>query len=329
MRRLLIAGAVLVLLALGSVGGVFMAIGAYNAPGPLPALQAIVVPRGAPSELAKALQRDGVISSTWAFRLAAFVTAREGPLRSGEFLFPRHGSLFATMIILRRGREIQHRLTIPEGLTAAQIAELVDRAPAMSGDTPLPAEGGVLPETYDYVFGTSRAALLDRARQAMDKTVALVWAGRDPDLPLSRPEELVTLASIVERETARPEERAHIAAVFLNRLRHGMKLQSDPTTAYAVSGGRTTYDRGLTRADLELANPYNTYFAPGLPPGPIDSPGLAALQAVARPIDSDDLYFVADGSGGHAFAKTLDEHNRNVAKWRALNAKPAPASAQP
>jgi UPF0755 protein len=152
--------------------------------------------------------------------------------------------------------------------------------------------------------------------------VAQIWASRDPSLGLTRPEDLVTLASIVEREVSRPEERAHVAAVFLNRLKRGMRLQSDPTTAYAVSGGMTTYDRGLTRADLDRANPYNTYAVSGLPPGPIDSPGLAAMQAVARPLASDDLYFVADGSGGHAFAKTLEDHNRNVAHWRTVAARP-------
>jgi UPF0755 protein len=322
MRRLLIVLGVLVLLALAVAGGGLYAIGRYNAPGPLAELQPVVVPHGTPAELAQALSAAGVINGTWAFRLAAALTAHEGQLRAGEFIFPAHGSLFATLTILRRGKEVQHRLTIPEGLTAAQIAEILDRAPALDGDTPVPAEGAVLPETYSYVRGTSRSVLLERGHAAMEKALAQVWASRDPALALTRPEDLLTLASIVERETSRPEERAHVAAVFLNRLKRGMRLQSDPTTAYAVSGGMTTYDHGLTRADLERANPYNTYTIAGLPPGPIDSPGLAAMQAVARPLASDDLYFVADGNGGHVFAKTLEDHNRNVAHWRALAVKP-------
>lgn len=318
MRRLFIAlGAVLVVVALAG-GASVMAIGRYNAPGPLPALRAVVVPRGTPAVVGDSLVAAGVVEHAWMLRLAALVTQGHGPLRAGEFTFPEHASLFAVLTILRSGRVIQHRLTVPEGLTAAQIALLFDKTAALDGDTPLPPEGGVLPETYSFVLGTSRAALMERADTAMDRALAQTWDGRAADLPLATPHDLLTLASIVERETARPEERPHVAAVFLNRLRRGMKLQSDPTTAYAISGGMTTNDRGLTRADLDLANPYNTYFAPGLPPGPIVSPGLAALQAVARPMASDDLYFVADGNGGHAFARTLDDHNRNVAHWRAM-----------
>lgn len=313
--------AVLVLAVLGA-GGAVVAVGRYNAPGLLAVPRAIVVPHGTPAVLAETLAEQGVISGTWPFRIAAALTAGRGPLRAGEFAFPDHASLAATFAVLRTARPVQHRLTIPEGLTAAQIAQILDRAPALEGEPPVPQEGEVLPETYSYVLGTSRTALLERAHAAMERALIQTWDSRSPDLPLATPQDLLTLASIVERETSRPEERAHIAAVFLNRLKRGMKLQSDPTTAYATSGGMTTNDRGLTRADLEAANPYNTYFTPALPPGPIVSPGLAALQAVAHPLTSDDLYFVADGNGGHVFAKTNEEHNRNVARWRALNAKP-------
>ncbi len=317
MRSLLKLVATLILLVALAGGGALYAIGRYNAPGPLATTHAVVVMHGAPESLAEQLAADGVIDGTWPFRIAAVATVGKGPLHAGEYTFPEHASLFAVLTILRNARPVQHKLTIPEGLTAVQIAQILDRAPALDGATPLPAEGEALPQTYLYAFGTTRQAMLDMARAAMDHTLARVWETRISDLPLPNPRALLTLASIVERETARPEERAHIAAVFLNRLRLGMRLQSDPTVAYAMSGGLTTSDRNLTKAALETPNPYNTYTTGGLPPGPIDSPGLASLQAVARPLASDDLYFVADGSGGHVFAATLEEHNRNVAKYRA------------
>ena len=316
MRSFLKALAILILLVVGcAVAGLF-AVGRYNAPGPLAATHSVVVMHGAPEALADQLVADGVIDSVWPFRIAAFVTSGKGPLRAGEYTFPEHASLFAVLTILRSGKPVQHKLTIPEGLTAVQITALIDRAPALDGKTPAFADGEALPQTYLYPFGTTRQALLDMMRAAMDRTLARVWETRIPTLRLGSPRELLILASIVERETARPEERAHIAAVFLNRLRLGMRLQSDPTVAYAESNGAATSDRNLTRAALDRMHPYNTYTINGLPPGPIDSPGLASLQAVARPLDSDDLYFVADGTGGHAFAATLDEHNKNVARYR-------------
>ena len=227
--------------------------------------------------------------------------------------------------ILRTAKPVEHHLTIPEGLTAAQIALLLDHAEATQGDTPVPPEGAVLPQTYAYEFGTTRAALVARATAAMDRALGQAWASRAPDLPLASAHDMLTLASIVERETAKSDERPHVAAVFLNRLRLGMKLQADPTAAYAASGGSGALNHTLTRADLDASNPYNTYQVAGLPPGPIDSPGVAAIQAVAHPANTDDLYFVADGTGGHVFARSVEDHNRNVAKWRALNAAPAAA----
>jgi UPF0755 protein len=288
----------------------------YARPGPLSVERAVVIPRGSPAQVAEALAAAGVIENRLAFRAAALLTMQAGPLHAAELAFPAQASLRTTLAVLRNGRPVQHRLTIPEGLTAAQIARLIDAAPALDGATPLPDEGAVLPQTYSYERGTSRAAIVARAEAAMARALARAWAERDPDLPLNDPAQLLTLASIVERETARPEERPRVAAVFLNRLRLGMKLQSDPTVAYAASGGSVTADASLTRADLDRPNPYNTYWASGLPPGPIDSPGEATLRAVARPEKTDELYFVADGSGGHAFARTLEEHARNVARWR-------------
>lgn len=287
-----------------------------DGPGPLAAPRDLVIPRGSPDSVAATLQAAGIIPHPLPFRAAAWLTRNEGPLRAGEFAFPAEASLRTTLSILRTARPVQHRLTIPEGLTAAQIALLLDRTDTLSGETPIPAEGAILPQTYAFERATPRTTLAARAAAAMDRAVAETWASRTPDLPLASPAELVTLASIVEREAVKPEERATIAGVFINRLRRNMRLQADPTATYAATGG-TSLDRPPTRADLENPNPYNTYRNQGLPPGPIASPGLASLQATARPEPHDYLYFVADGTGGHAFARTLEEHNRNVARWRA------------
>jgi UPF0755 protein len=310
-------GLTLVLLASLGAAAAWLARRQFAAPGPLPQAADVVVPRGAAPVLAAALRTAGVIASARDFRIAVLLTHDRGPLRAGEFAFPAHASLGTVLGVLRHGRPVEHRLTIPEGLTAAQIATLVDRAPDLTGPTPVPAEGAVLPQTYAYEYGTPRAALIARATAAMRRALADVWAGRAPGTLPATPRDLLILASIVERETALPAERPHVAAVFLNRLRFGMRLQSDPTVAYAATGGLVTAQPDITLAELRLDNPYNTYRIGGLPPGPIDSPGLASLEAVAHPLASEDLYFVADGKGGHAFAATLAAHDRNVANWRA------------
>lgn len=317
MRRFLLAALVLVVL-VGAGAGILYRWAAAElvAPGPLADKRAFVVPTGTPAYLSEVFTSAGLIDRPLAFRAAVWWTAREGSLHAGEFALPAHASLRQLLTILRTAHPIQHRLTIPEGLTAAQIASLLDRADALSGDTTIPPEGAVLPQTYAFERGTPRAALLDRMTASMTKTLAETWAARDPALKLASPEELVTLASLVERETARPEERPHVAAVYLNRLRIGMRLQADPTIVYAASGGLGTLDHPITRVELDRPGPYNTYRNLGLPSGPIASPGLAALVAAAHPMASDDLFFVADGTGGHAFARTLDEHNKNVARWR-------------
>ena len=289
----------------------------YTAPGPLPADTAVVIPRGGALDIARALQAQGVIGSADAFRLAAALTASAGPLHAAEFLFPAHASLRETLVILRSARPVQHRITLPEGLTAAQIAMLLDREEALSGDTPIPGEGELLADTYGFERGTARSAIADRAAAAMRRTLARIWAERDPAIPLKSPHDLLTLASIVERETARPEERPHVAAVFYNRLNRAMRLQSDPTEIYAATGGARTGGHSITRAELDTDHPYNTYRIRGLPPAPIATPGAASLLATAHPIPSDDLFFVAAPTGGHSFARTLEEHNRNVASWLA------------
>jgi UPF0755 protein len=304
---------------MAGAGGLWYARAVYVGPGPLEVSRAVLVPRGSLAQVGEALEQAGVVSSALAFRMAAMATGMEGKLHAGELAFLEHASLREVLQVLRTSKPVQHKLTIPEGLTAQQIARLLAKSEVLTGDVPTPAEGAMLPQTYIFEYGATRASIVERASADMQRTLAQAWASRAPDLLLTSPSQLLTLASMVERETARPEERPHIAAVFLNRLRKGMRLQSDPTVIYAVSKGLGVIDRPLTKADLDIASPYNTYRVNGLPPGPIASPGLASLEAVARPDETDDLYFVADGTGGHAFSATLEEHLANVAKWRALN----------
>ncbi len=285
--------------------------------GPLDRPVAVVVPHGDTEAVGEALRAAGVIDSGGLFRLAAWLTRRGGKLHAAELAFPAHASLREVLVVLRTAKPVEHRLTIPEGLTARQIAALVQHAEAATGAVTPPPEGSVLPQTYSYEYGTPRGVLLARGEAAMDQAIATAWTSRAPDLPLASPLDAVILASIVERETARPEERPHVAAVYLNRLRLGMRLDADPTVAYGASGGEGVLDHKLTRGDLEQDEPFNTYRRAGLPPTPIDSPGMASIQAVLHPAASDDLYFVADGSGGHVFARTLEAQDRNIARSRA------------
>lgn len=316
----------LLVLALLGGGAGWWAWNRYQVPGPLADDRAIVIPPGGTQAIADTLRDAGAIGDERGFALAAWATRQEGPLRAGEYLFPAHGSLREMLQVLREARPVQRRLTIPEGLNASQIAALINAAEGMTGDVPALEEGAVLPDTYAYQWGDNRAGLLRRAERAMRQALADAWEKRAPDLPLATPREALILASIVERETGKAEERAKVAGVFINRLRRGMPLQSDPTVAYAAADGGVL-DRGLTRADLERDHPFNTYRNRGLTPAPIASPGLASIQAVLHPEDTDALYFVADGTGGHVFARSLEEHNRNVARWRALTRTPSASPA--
>lgn len=291
-------------------------------PGPLPEKAIIYIPPGSSvQDIAHILVDNDVIHEAWNLRAAMLVKKKGGSLKAGEYEFPKSISLSGVIEKLQSGKTYQRQLTIPEGLTAYEIVELVNAAEALDGTldiSRLPAEGTLLPETYNYTYGEKRTAIIDRMAAAMKKTLADYWPKRDANSPIKNENEWVTMASVVERETALATERPRVAGVFLNRLKIGMPLQSDPTTIYAVTEGKGKLGRPLTTADLRIDSPYNTYVAAGLPPGPIANPGRESLMAVLQPEQHQYLYFVADGTGGHAFGKSLDEHNANVAKWRAL-----------
>ena len=303
------------------VAGIFGLISArhvLNEPGPLRADKIVFLPPGSDTpEMLAQLEREGVIDNPLLLNATLFVENKRGALKAGEYLFKQAVSLQEVMDELISGRQLLHAVTIPEGLTSEQIAQRLRESDILAGDIlETPKEGALLPETYKVARGYPRTKLLAKMQEDQRKLIDQIWSRRSRDLPFRTPFELVTLASIVEKETGKAEERPHVAAVFVNRLRKGMRLQSDPTIVYGLVGGKATLGRGILRSELDKYTPYNTYMVDGLPPGPIANPGRAALEAVANPANSADLYFVADGTGGHVFAETLDQHNRNVQRWR-------------
>ncbi|UUX49387.1 endolytic transglycosylase MltG [Nisaea acidiphila] len=289
----------------------------FTGPGPLAVARNVVIPAGTGLEgIAAVLRGAGVISDGYVFVIGARAFDRARSLKAGEYHVPAKASPRDVMEILASGKTVVRRLTIPEGLTVAEVIDRLELAEGLVGEVERPEEGMLLPETYHFSYGDRRDELIERMRSSMQDVLARQWEARAPDLPLASPEEALVLASIVERETGIARERGLVAGVFVNRLRRGMRLQSDPTVAYGIAPDGL--DRPLTRADLKAETPYNTYVIKGLPPTPIANPGIDAIRAVMNPIETDYLYFVADGTGGHAFARTLQEHNRNVRKWRKI-----------
>lgn len=257
------------------------------------------------------------VDAVWIFRASALLHRAGGPLQAGEYLIEDGMSTDDIVTLLQSGKTYARVITVPEGLMSVEIVALINAAEGLEGEiAETPAEGTLLPETYHYRRGDSRAAVIARMQASMQDTLQKLWAARSADTPVATPEDAVILASIVEKETGVAAERPKVAGVFANRLRANMPLQSDPTVIYAITQGKERLDRQLYRKDLAVASPYNTYANAGLPPGPIANPGALSLQAVLAPEQHDYVYFVADGTGGHAFGKTLAEHNANVAKWR-------------
>src|SRR6201999_3823390 len=292
-----------------------------EAPGPLPDDKIVNIPaRAGMTDIADILQREGVIDNNrWAFIGSVLALKARSELKPGEYLFQKNASLHDVIGTMVDGKVVQHSVTIPEGLTSEQIVARLSDNEIFSGSiNEIPREGTLLPETYKFPRGTTRDQVIARMQQAQKRLVAEVWEHRNPDIPVKTPEQLITLASIIEKETGKADERSRVAAVYVNRLRQKMKLQSDPTIIYGLVGGKGTLGRPIKRSEITQPSPYNTYVIDGLPPGPIANPGRASLEAAANPSRTRDLFFVADGTGGHAFSDTYDVHQKNVAKLRAM-----------
>lgn len=319
--KLLIGLFVLLLLGAGVLGGGYYWLHQqFKIPGPLVEDTIVLVEPGSGLiRIAYQLEDEGVVSDSRVFRANVMIEQQASNLRAGEFLIPAGASMEDVLDILQSGQPVQHALTLAEGLTSEMIVALVNEHEMLSGEAEIvPPEGSLLPETYLFDRGTRASDLLARMNAAQIDLLEELWPQRADNLPFDTPEEAIILASIVEKETGLAEERPLVASVFVNRLRRPMRLQSDPTIIYGITGGESL-GRGIRRSELDNAdNPYNTYENDGLPPTPIANPGRAAIEAVLNPPDTLYLYFVADGTGGHVFATTLTEHNRNVAQWRRI-----------
>lgn len=296
-------------------------VGGWFVPGPLPRDTEFVVPDGIGlSGVSDRLAEQGAIPSSLTFRLRARLLGGTAPIKAGTFLLPRGASQRTLLEILHGGKVIRRFVTVPEGMPSVMVQERLMAQPNLSGEVAVPAEGSVLPETYEIALGESRADVVGRMQAAMQRTLKELWAARSPSAVVKTPEEAVILASIVEKETGKPEERTMVAGLYSNRLRQGMRLQADPTIIYPITRGKPL-GRRIRQSEISAVNDYNTYSMAGLPKGPITNPGRDSIAAVLNPAKTDALYMVADGTGGHAFAATLEEHNRNVAKWFALRRK--------
>ena len=279
---------------------------------------AFVVPSGASvTSVAGKLEEEGLIKSADTFLLWAKLLGSGDPIKAGEFLLPAGSSPSSILDTFQHGEVIRRFVTIPEGLPSIMVHERLMAEPLLTGSIPVPEEGSVLPESYDFERGERRAAVLARMQQAMKDTVAELWPKRAPDIAVDTPEEAVILASIVEKETGVARERRMVAGLYSNRVKEGMLLQADPTIIYPITKGKPL-GRRIRQSEIAAVNDYNTYTMVGLPKGPITNPGRASIEAVLNPADTDALYMVADGTGGHVFASTLAEHNANVARWFAI-----------
>jgi UPF0755 protein len=310
----------IILLSIVIGGALFYGKNRFEAPGPLNQDKIVNIPRGLGTrDIADLLVREGVIDQPWIFFGGVIVLKAKDGLKYGEYQFARHASLRDVLDTIIEGKVFQHTLTIAEGLTSEQIVARLLQNDALAGPIKeIPREGTLLPETYKFTRGTSRESIIQRMQQSSQRVLQEVWQHRMPDLPLKTPQELLTLASIVEKETGKPDERTRVAAVFVNRLKQKMRLQSDPTIIYGLTGGKGSLGRPIMKSEIEQPTPYNTYVIDGLPPGPIANPGIASLEAAANPARTKEIYFVVDGAGGHVFADSYEQHQKNVAKLRAI-----------
>ena len=297
----------------------------FDAPGPLDTARSFIVPKGEGRlDISSRLEKEGIISSRWAFTAgqllnSALGTHKGGELKAGAYEFKKNVSMHEVVDILIEGKTATAKLTIPEGLTSQQIVERLKASESLTGDiAQMPAEGTLLPDTYVFTRGTSRQDIIERMQSEQQKLITAAWEKRSPAVPFQTMQQALTMASIVEKETGKSDERDRVAAVFVNRLRKNMRLQSDPTIIYGISGGQGPLGRPITRSDIDQKTAYNTYQIDGLPPTPIANPGRLAIEATLNPAQTNDLYFVADGTGGHAFSENLKDHNAAVANWRRI-----------
>lgn len=312
-RGILAACAALVLIA-----GAWIALGGWYASGGLQRDTAFIVPEGSSvGSVAQKLEREGAIGSARAFRLRARFLGGGAPIKAGEFLLPKGASPSQILSILQGDHVIRRFVTIPEGMPSIMVHERLMAQPHLTGKVAVPAEGSILPDSYDFEHGEPRAAVVRRMQAAMKRTIDELWAKRAPGIAVKTPAEAIALAAIVEKETGKPSERRLVAGLYSNRLKKGMLLQADPTIIYPITKGKPL-GRRIRQSEIQAINGYNTYTMVGLPQGPITNPGRDSIAAVLNPEKTDALYMVADGTGGHAFASTLEEHNANVAKWFAL-----------
>jgi len=311
---------VLIVISIAVGAALFFGKQRFDAAGPLADDKVVNIPRGLGTrDIADVLQREGVIDQPYIFMGGVIALKARGDLKYGEYQFSKHASIADVVDTIIEGKVVQHAFTVPEGLTSEQIVARLLENTALTGQIKeIPREGTLLPETYRFTRGMTREQIVQRMQQAHRRVLQDVWEHRMPDLPVKTPEQLVTLASIVEKETGRPEERTRVAAVFVNRLKTKMRLQSDPTIIYGLTGGKGSLGRPIQKNEIEQPTPYNTYVIDGLPPGPIANPGRASLEAAANPARTKEIYFVADGSGGHVFSDNYTEHQKNVARLRGI-----------
>ena len=311
---------VLIVISVAVGAALFFGKQRFDAAGPLADNKVVNIPRGLGiRDIADLLQREGVVDQPYIFMGGVIALKARGELKYGEYQFSKHASVADVVDTIIEGKVVQHAFTVPEGLTSEQIVARLLENTALTGQIKeIPREGTLLPETYRFTRGMTREQIIQRMQQAHRRVLQDVWEHRMPDLPVKTPEQLVTLASIVEKETGRPDERTRVAAVFVNRLKTKMRLQSDPTIIYGLTGGKGSLGRPIQKNEIEQPTPYNTYVIDGLPPGPIANPGRASLEAAANPARTKEIYFVADGGGGHVFSDNYTEHQKNVARLRGL-----------